>query len=250
MKRINVLVAGILVCMMTGPLQARDATDIIRDAINHWRGVSSVAELTMIIHRPDWQRSMSMKSWTLGEKQSLVRITAPAKDRGNGTLIDGDRMWSYSPKVNRVIKIPPSMMGQSWMGSDFSNKDISRTDEIVEQYHHTLLSEGELDGVKTYQIESIPHEDSAVVWGREVLVIREDSVMISHHFYDQEGLLVKYMETLEFGEMGGRSLALRQRMQKVDHEGEWTEMSVDWIEFNVDLGRQLFTLSNLRNPRT
>ncbi len=81
---------------------------------------------------------MSMRSWTKGSKQSLVRITAPKKDAGNGTLMVDNSMWSYSPKVNRVIKVPSSMMGQSWMGSDFSNKDVSRADDIVDQYDHTL----------------------------------------------------------------------------------------------------------------
>ncbi len=129
---------------------SRDATDIVRDAINHWRGLSSQGAMTMTIHRPDWERSMSMESWTQGEKRSLIRVTAPRKDRGNGTLMDYNNMWSFSPKINRVIKVPSSMMSQSWMGSDFSNKDISRSDDILEQYDHTLLSESEADGFVTY----------------------------------------------------------------------------------------------------
>ena len=128
--------AAILLCL-AAPLSSqaddRDATQIVRDALNHWRGLSSYGEMTMTIHRPDWERTMSMESWSQGEKLSLVRVTAPRKDRGNGTLIDDDKMWTYSPKVNRVIKVPSSMMNQSWMGSDFSNKDIARTDEIVLQ---------------------------------------------------------------------------------------------------------------------
>ena len=103
-----------------------DATGIVRAAIDHWRGKSSYSEMTMTIHRPDWERSMSMRAWTVGDERSLVRVTAPRRDAGNGTLLDDDSMWTYSPRVNRVIKVPSSMMSQSWMGSDFSNKDISR----------------------------------------------------------------------------------------------------------------------------
>ena len=106
---------------------------------------------------------MSMESWTQGEKRSLVRVTAPKKDRDNGTLIDGNKLWTYSPKINRVIQVPSSMMNQSWMGSDFSNKDISRTDDIIERYDHRLLGETNLDGLVVYEIESVPHEDAAVV---------------------------------------------------------------------------------------
>ena len=227
----------------------RDATQIVRDALNHWRGLSSYGEMTMIIHRPDWERSMSMESWSEGEKLSLVRVTEPRKDRGNGTLINDDQMWTFSPKVNRVIKVPSSMMNQSWMGSDFSNKDIARTDDIVLQYDHTLLGTTEEDGVTVYEIQSIPHEDAAVVWGREVLRIRDDNVMVEQRFYDQDDLLVKTLSTLEIREMGGRMVAARQRMEKEETPEEWTEVIMETVEFDIELGDNVFTLSNLRNPR-
>jgi len=226
-----------------------DATTIVRDAVNHWRGISSESVMTMVIHRPDWERSMTMRAWTKGEDHSLVRVLEPKKDRGNGTLTDDDNMWTFSPKVNRVIKIPSSMMGQSWMGSDFSNKDVARTDDIIDQYDHSILSVEEVDGITIYKIESIPHEDAPVVWGREVLRIRDDHVVETHSFYDQDGELVKKLVSLEIGEMGGRVIALRQRMGKVDAPDEWTELQVDSINYEVDLKDSLFTLSNLRNPR-
>jgi outer membrane lipoprotein-sorting protein len=230
--------------------ETRTATDIVRDALNHWRGTSSQGEMTMTIHRPDWERSMSMQSWTEGEKRSLVRVTAPRKDRGNGTLMDDNKMWSFSPKVNRVIKIPSSMMNQSWMGSDFSNKDISRTDDIVEQYDHTLVSVVDsVDGHTVYEVESIPHEDAAVVWGKEVLFVRDDNVLVEQRFYDQDMALLKKLTTLEYALMSGRTVASRQRMEKTDAEGEWTEIKVDSVEFDVDINDNVFTLSNLRNPR-
>ena len=130
----------------------RDATQIVRDALNHWRGLSSYGEMTMIIHRPDWERSMSMRSWTQGDKTSLVRVTEPAKDAGNGTLLKDDNMWTYSPKINRIIKIPSSMMNQSWMGSDFTNKDISKSTDIIDQYDHRLLETRSENGHEVYVI--------------------------------------------------------------------------------------------------
>jgi outer membrane lipoprotein-sorting protein len=163
-------------------------------------------------------------------------------------MID-DAMWTYSPKVNRVMKVPSSMMGQSWMGSDFSNKDVSRADTIVDQYDHTLVDTQQNDGHTIYVIQSIPHEDAAVVWGKEVLSIRDDHVLTSQNFYDQDGRLVKSLRSLEIGRMGGRTIALRQRMEKVEAKGEWTEMVFSAMRFDVDLSPSLFTLSNLRNPR-
>ncbi len=229
--------------------QQPDATTIVREAVNHWRGVASVSVMTMVIHRPAWQRSMTMRAWTKGEEKSLVRILEPAKDRGNGTLTDDNNMWSYSPKINRVIKVPSSMMGQSWMGSDFSNKDIARADDIIDEYDHAILGVEESDEITIYEIESIPHEDAAVVWGREVLKIRSDHVVVTHQFYDQDGELVKQLTSLEIGEMGGRTIAIRQRMAKIATPDEWTEIQVDSVEYDVELRDGLFTLSNLRNPR-
>ena len=226
-----------------------DATQIVRAAVDHWRGLSSYTEMAMVIHRPDWERSMTMQAWTKGQDQSLVRVIEPKKDRGNGTLTDENSMWTFSPKINRVIKVPSSMMGQSWMGSDFSNKDVARADDIIDQYDHAILQTEEVDGIVVYDIESIPHEDAAVVWGREILRIREDHVVLEHAFYDQDGELVKKLVSLDVGEMGGRTIAKRQRMVKTDNAEEWTEISIIEVEYEVDLKDSLFTLSSLRNPR-
>lgn len=249
MKKTFATGSGLLALLLAQTLHANEAQDIVRAAIDYWRGLSSYSEMTMTIHRPDWERSMSMRAWTQGDDRSLVRVTAPKKDRGNGTLIDDTNMWSYSPKINRVIKVPSSMMGQSWMGSDFSNKDISRVDDIIDQYDHSIVSKDEQDGQIIYHIESIPHEDAAVVWGKEMLVIRDDNVVLEHSFYDQDGELVKQLVSLDIGEKGGRVIAIRQRMQKVDAPEEWTEIIVDSVEYDLDLKDSLFTLSNLRNPR-
>jgi outer membrane lipoprotein-sorting protein len=229
--------------------EERSATQIVRDAVDHWRGLSSYTVMSMLIHRPDWERSMTMEAWTKGDERALVRVVEPKKDRGNGTLTQDNNMWTFSPKVNRVIKVPSSMMGQSWMGSDFSNKDVARADDIIDQYDHTLLGTDIVDGVTVHRIKSIPHEDAAVVWGSEVLTIREDHVVLEHAFYDQDGELVKTLRSLETGEMGGRVIAKRQRMMKTDTPDEWTEIAVVEVEYDLNLKDSLFTLSNLRNPR-
>jgi outer membrane lipoprotein-sorting protein len=236
--------------VMASPATAQDARDVVRAAWEHWRGTSSQGELTMTIHRPGWERSMSMQAWTGGQKHSLVRVTAPKKDAGNGTLMVDNNMWTFAPRVNRVMKVPSSMMGQSWMGSDFSNKDVSRADTIVDQYDHTLVGEEEHEGHEVYVIESVPHEDAAVVWGKEVLRVRDDNVLVRQDFYDQDGRLVKSLRSLEIGPLGGRTLAIRQRMEKQEAEDEWTEIVLDKMRFDLDLAESVFTLSNLRNPRS
>jgi len=247
---IRIFVPILLACISL-PVSADklSADQIVKAAVDNWRGLSSYSEFSMTIHRPAWQRSMTMHAWTEGDEKSIVRVTEPKKDAGNGTLLIDKQMWSYTPKINRVIKIPSSMMNQSWMGSDFTNKDISRADDIIDLYDHTLLSSLEDSGHTIYTIESIPQEDAAVVWGKEVLKIRDDHVLISQDFYDQDGVLLKSMVTHEIRQLGGRPVATRQRMSKTDTEGEWTEIIVHHVEFDIDMADSMFTLSNLRNPR-
>ena len=226
-----------------------DAKALIEAAMEHWRGLTSYGEMTMTIHRPDWERSMSMRSWSQGDDNSLVRVTEPRKDAGNATLTSSERMWTYSPKINRVIKVPSSMMSQSWMGSDFSNNEVSKSTDILHEYDHRLLETYEEDGHTVYVIEGIPHEEAAVVWGKEIIHVRDDYVMIKEEFWDQDGILVKTLRAHEVEEMGGRTVATRMRMAKTDTPDEWTELRVNAIEFDIELSPNLFTLSNLRNPR-
>ena len=249
MRPITVLLAATIALTAFQAAASENARDIVKAAIDQWRGFSSRGVITMKIHRPDWERTMTLRSWTRGNDESLVRVIKPRRDAGNATLAKKGSMWTYSPKVNRVIKIPSSMMNRNWMGSDFSNKEISRSDDIVDQYDHKLLETRRSRGHEVYVIQSIPHEEAAVVWGREVLKIRDDNIVLEHSFYDQDGAHVKSLLTQAIGKSGGRTIAIRQRMSKVEVEDEWTEIRVDEMEFDIKLRDTLFTLSNLQNPR-
>ena len=246
--RIHTFLLGIIF-LSPSMAQEPDAAQLIREAMDHWRGLTSYSDMTMTIHRPDWERSMTMRSWSKGDKLSLVRVVEPKKDAGNGTLTNDNNMWTYTPRINRIIKVPSSMMSQSWMGSDFSNKDISKSTDIIDQYEHELVGVEERDGHVYYTVSSVPHEEAAVVWGKEVLTVRDDYVLIEQQFWDQDGVLVKSMKTLEVEEMGGRAVARVMRMAKAETPGEWTQLTANSIEFDLDLPENLFTLSNLRNPR-
>ena len=234
--------------LVATPVWAQDADTIIKAAIDYWRDSSSYSVSEMTIHRADWERQMTIRVWTRGEKQSLVRVAAPPKDAGNATLLLDNDMWSFNPKINRVIKIPSSMMNQSWLGSDFTNNDLAKADDLIDQYTHKLLRTETHEERKVYVIESIPKETAPVVWGREVVKVRADWILLEHEFYDQAGALVKKLTTAEVQAMGGKLVALRQRMQKVDQPQEWTELRLREAQFGIDVPAHTFTLANLRNP--
>ena len=229
-------------------LPAVSAQDLIESTWNQLRGQASQGVVEMTIHRPSWERQMRMRSWTQGRSQSLIRVLAPAKDRGNGTLKKAQDMWTYNPKINRAIKLPPSMMAQSWMGSDFSNNDLAKSDSILEDYTHRIVDTETHAGKIVYIIQSTPKPGAPVVWGMQELKIREDSILLQETFFDEERLPVKVMSTQDIQNLGGRLFPTIWIMRSSDSQEEYTRLHHVSLEFLDELPQRIFSLRNLRNP--
>lgn len=142
-------VAVLFFLLFTSLSYAESAFDIVQKSDQAMRGKSSYSEATMEIVRPDWTRSMTMKSWTKGTELSLVLVTAPAKDKGSASLKRHREMWNWVPSIERIIKIAPSMLSQSWMGSDFTNDDLINQSSIVVDYQHALVGNDSFEGIKS-----------------------------------------------------------------------------------------------------
>lgn len=246
-----VIVLSIIILVKSPKVWAQDAKALVEAGFNYWRGISSSSTVDMIIHRPDWERKVTLRAWTKGQENSLIEITAPPKDEGNGTLKRGREMWMYNPKINRVIKLPPSMMSQSWMGSDFSNNDLAKSDSLIKDYVHTIIGTETHGGKKLYQIKSIPKPEAPVVWGMQKLQIREDHILLSQEFYDEDFQLVKAMTASDIQMMGGKLFPKIWIMQKAGAEAkdEYTKLVYQEIIFDLKLADNVFTLSNLKNPK-
>ena len=249
-----VLMVSVWAFVMIGPVWAQDARAIDARAIieagfKHYRGNASKATFEMVIHRPTWERRMQMDAWTKGTDRSLVRITAPAKDKDNGTLKRGREMWTFNPKVNRVIKLPPSLMSQSWLGSDFSNNDISKSDSILNDYRHTLTGTTTHEGHKVHIIESIPKPDAPVVWGKQILHIRDDNVLILQEFFDEDLLPVKRLTGEQIQMMGGRMFPKVWKMQENEKTDQYTRLQYHELAFLDDLADRYFTLNQLKTSQ-
>ena len=227
---------------------ALDGQALIEASFDYFRGRTSIAMVDMTIHRPEWERVMSIKAWTKGQDESLVKIIAPPKDKGNGTLKKGKEMWMYNPKVNRVIKIPPSMMSQSWMGSDFSNNDLAKSDSIIRDYVHIITGEDTHEGMKVYLVKSMPKPEAPVVWGMQLLKIREDHIFLEQAFYDEDLKLVKRMTAHEIKMLGERLFPSVWKMQKAGAENEYTLLEYKDLAFDKLLPADTFTESALRMP--
>jgi outer membrane lipoprotein-sorting protein len=228
---------------------APDPTQLVKGALHRWRGDSSYTEVAMTIHRPDWQRDMTMVSWTRGKSDSLVRFTQPPGDAGNATLKLGQALWLFNPKLNQVIRLPFSMMAQNWMGSDFTYNDFVKSDQIVNDYTQRLDASESRDGHKVYTVTCLPKPDAAVVWGKQVLKIRDDHVLLEETFFDQDMKPVRRLRTTKIAPLGGRPYPVVMRVAKIATPERWTEMRYVRAVFDLKLPGYLFTQSNLRNPR-
>jgi len=240
--------ASVALLLWAASADALDAGAVIEAAVRYYRGKASVSKVDMTIHRPDWERRLTIKAWTRGQKDSLFFILAPPKDEGNGTLKRGREMWVFNPKVNRAIKLPPSMMSQSWMGSDFSNNDLAKSDSILEDYTHSLEGIETHEGKRVYVVKSVPKPAAPVVWGMQRLKIREDHILLSEEFYDEDLRLVKAMTGRKIEMLGGRLFPRIWKMQKAGEKDRYTLLEYLELAFEEDLPDRLFTLSSLKNP--
>ncbi|SHI14886.1 outer membrane lipoprotein-sorting protein [Ferrimonas marina] len=232
------------------PATQTDASEIVRLSDQQMRGDASYTELTMNIIRPDWTRSMSMKSWTKGQDLSLVLVTAPARDKGSASLKRQREMWNWLPGIERVIKIAPSMLGQSWMGSDFTNDDLINQSSIVVDYHHSLVGEEVFDGDLSYVIDAVAKPDAPVVWSKVRLWIsKQTHLQRKVEFYDEFDELVNTLNTFEVQQMGGRALATRMEMIPADKPGQKTEMITHAAQFDFAIDEAFFSQSQMKTLR-
>ena len=245
----TMLSAFAMVLSVSSASATEDTRQLVKAAFDYWRGQASVSVVEMTIERPSWKRKMTIKAWTRGDKDSIFYILDPPKDVGNGTLKRGREMWVYNPKVNRVIKLPPSMMSQSWMGSDFSNNDLAKSDSLLTDYTHEIIGTETHEGHKVYVVKSLPKPDAPVIWGMQMLRIRSDFIFLSEAFFDEDLQSVKIMEADDIKMMGGRLFPRIWTMRKTGEKERFTRLTYTELEFKTNLSDSLFTLGNLRNPR-
>jgi hypothetical protein len=241
---------SVLVAVPAAATDAPTARELIAGVIDLTRGRTSYAEFSMVIHRPDWERTSKLVAWTRGREDALIRFIAPAKDAGNATLRQREQMWTFTPKLNRVIRLPYSMMSQGWAGSDFSYSDLSRTDELLTDYELALVATEERDGHRLYTVDAIPHDEAAVVWGKQQIVLRDDYVMLSETFFDQSLQPLKRLEALEIKALGGRTFGTRMRMTPLDEPQHWTEIAYDQAKFDLPIDDGMFTVFALQSGRS
>lgn len=227
---------------------AQNAKEIVKRADDKMRGKTSQAEMVIKTMRPTWTREMTVKTWMKGSDYALILIQAPVKDKGTVFLKRKKEVWNWLPTLERSIKLPPSMMSQSWMGTDFTNDDLVKESSVVEDYEHSIAGDTLLDGRPCYIIQMIPKPEAAVVWGRLIVCIdKKDFLELHSRFYDEDGSLINTMNSFDIKEMDGRLIPTRIEMIPADKKNQKTEIIYKRILFNRLMDDAFFTMDKMRN---
>jgi outer membrane lipoprotein-sorting protein len=243
---------GLWICLAAVSAHSQDrpsADEVVKRIDQLYRADSSYAEMEMQIETPNWERTLRMRAWSEGTETTFIRILEPRKERGVGTLRIGDEMWNYLPNANRVMRIPPSMMMSSWMGSDFNNNDLVRQFTFTDDYHFDYAEvDDPAEGI--LYIRAVPKEGRPLVWGHVVLEVHSDSLLPrAENYFDEEGTLVRVMNFREVKTFDDRRIPSVLELVPQDDEGNRTVLRYLEAEFNIEIPQGTFTQRNLRTFR-
>ena len=243
-KKISPLFIVLLQCIS---VIAQDARQIVQRADEKMRGKSSHVRMTIHTIRPEWKRTMEIEAWMKGTELALIRVLAPAKDKGIIFLKKKKEVWTWYPTLERSIKLPPSMMSQSWMGTDFTNDDLVKESSILQDYAHRIVGDTVIDTRPCYTIEMIPLPQAAVVWSKVIVCIdKKDYMELHSRFYDEDGALVNTMKSDDIQIMSQRLIPTRFAMIPADKKNQRTEMQYKEIEFDPIIPDAFFSIETMR----
>lgn len=226
---------------------AQNATDIVRKMDANMRGKTSQAELLIKTTRPTWTREMQVKTWMKEGSYAMILIQSPPKEKGIVFLKRKKEVWNWLPALERSIKLPPSMMTNSWMGTDFTNDDLVKESSAVEDYEHRLLKDTLVEDRDCYKISFIPKPNSSVVWSRIwVAIDKKDFIEMYSEFYDEDDKLISIMKSHNIKMVDGRIIPTHIEMIPVDKRGHKTEIFYKSILFNRNIEDGFFSLEKMK----
>jgi outer membrane lipoprotein-sorting protein len=223
-------------------IYSQSALEIIKITDSRLRGDSSYAEMTITIVRPKWEKKMALKSWSKGTDYSVSLVTSPAKEKGSVFLKRKKEAWNYLPTIERTIKLPPSMMTQNWMGTDFTNDDLIKQSSMVVDYTHKIIGTEIIENLNCWKLELIPTENASVVWGKlNVWIDKKDYMQLKIEFYDEDLEIVNRMVGSKINEYNGKKLPSRLEYYPLDDEGNKTVIEYKVWNFDVSIPENYFS---------
>jgi outer membrane lipoprotein-sorting protein len=230
---------------------AQDAKEIVTKAENLLRGEkTSYSEMQMQIVRPKYTRTLEFKSWAETDGNSMTLITAPAQEKGQSFMKMGNNMWSWNPTIQRLIKMPPSMMSQGWMGSDFTNDDVLKESSLVRDFAHKIVGSETISDEQCYKIELTALENADVVWSKILIWIsKTDYFEMKIEFYDEDNVLVKTHTSGDIKTFDGRKLPSVMTIIPADQPQNKTIVTIKSIKFNIAIDKNFFSQQNMKSVK-
>jgi len=227
------------------------AEENIKSIVEHvdklYRSNSSVAEVEMQIVNPNWERTLRMNIATETMKHTFIDILYPNKEKGSGTLRKSSEMWNFFPKVGKVVKVPPSMMMSSWMGSDFNNDDLVKETTLTDNYTSKFVSGADKNN---YYIELTPLKSTVTVWGKILLTVRKDNKMpITEEYFDEKGVKIRTLSFSDYKKFGDRLIPAKLELIPENKANQKTVIKYSNMKFDLKLPDDTFTLINLQRKR-
>lgn len=241
----------IFLFFLTFNIYAQDANEILKKSEEKIKGIkSSYQEMMIKIVRPKWSKEMIMKGWSMGEDYFASVVLSPAKEKGIVFLKRENEVWNYIPSIERTIKLPPSMMMQNWMGTDFTNDDLVQRSSITDDYTNIIIGNEIIDGLDCWIIELIPNEDAAVVWGKLVMWIdKRDYMQLKTQFFDEYDEMVSIMTGKAIKNFDGKKLPAIIEFVPLDKEGNKTIVERIVWKFDIDINERFFLPNYMKNLR-
>jgi outer membrane lipoprotein-sorting protein len=243
-----IVVSLLSFCSMPAGAQELSATEIIKKTDDKFKGEQSgYSVMTMTIVRPSWQRSVGFKSWSKDDDYALTLITTPAREKGQTFLKRGNEMWSWNPAISRLIKLPPSMMSQGWMGSDYTNDDILRESSVVDDYTHSFEGSETIDGHDCWKIKLTARKEAEVLWGYQIWCVdKKEYIALKAELYDEEGYLVRTENASAIKTMDGRMIPTVIELIPAESEGNKTILKIEEVKFNIKIDDDFFSQQNMK----
>tara|TARA_B100001750_G_C15490858_1_gene591197 strand:- start:521 stop:1264 length:744 start_codon:yes stop_codon:yes gene_type:complete len=241
----------IFLFFLTFNICAQDANQILKNSEQKIQGIkSSYQEMMIKIVRPKWSKEMTMKGWSIGEDYFTSVVLSPAKEKGTVFLKRENEVWNYIPSIERTIKLPPSMMMQNWMGTDFTNDDLVQRSSITDDYTNSIIGNEIIDGLDCWIIELIPNEDAAVVWGKLVMWIdKRDYMQLKTQFFDEYDEMTSIMTGKAIKNFDGKKLPAIIEFVPLDKEGNKTIVERLVWKFDIDINERFFLPNYMKNLR-
>lgn len=232
-------------------LQAQNAAELIKKSEELLRGAeSSSSRVKMTIQRPKYARELVISTWVKTEKYALIYLEAPARDKGTVFLKKDKEIWNWVPSIERVIKLPPSMMMQSWMGSDFTNDDLVQSSSLISDYEQEVVATETINDLECYKIQLTPKPDAPVVWGKVFIwIAAENYVQMKVEYFDEDDYLINTLQVMSLGEFEGRTLPAT--MQLIPNDEPENKTTIEYLDFkfDIDIKEDFFTVQNMKRLR-